>query len=209
MTTYHTAHLTPDPARRRLGHGRASSCAARATGCSRPRARRRLLRLDQQRPRGATGRRRHLAGSAAFAAPGVEAVVLDASVGLQSLGAVVRRRAGVEFPGALLARRRGVGRGRRRTLLRPGGRFVIVQPNFRYAWRQYFRRLHAPVGLHRRLAAGDAARAGLSRPGGPAEVPAVFDARSARADHAVAGERVSRSPIKPMAGQMLVVAARD
>ncbi len=53
------------------------------------------------------------------------------------------------------------------------------------------RRLHAPVGFHRRVSAGDAARERLSSAGGPAEVSAVLAAGCSRPDHQVPGQRVS------------------
>jgi SAM-dependent methyltransferase len=146
----------------------------------------------------------------AFAAPGVEAVVLDASVGLQSLGSssfdVVLASNFLEHfaPDVAVLVVDGV-----RTLLRPGGRFVIVQPNFRYAWRHYFddythRSVFTDVSLPAML------RANGFR---------VLEVRPKFLPYSLQGARVPitrflvsaylRSPIKPMAGQMLVVAARD
>jgi hypothetical protein len=94
-------------------------------------------------------------------------------------------------------------------LLRPGGRFVIVQPNFRYAWRHYFddythRSVFTDVSLPAML------RANGFR---------VLEVRRKFLPYSLQGARVPitrflvsaylRSPIKPMAGQMLVVAARE
>ena len=101
---------------------------------------------------------------------------------------VVRRRARVERARALRAGRRGVGRGRRRPpCCGRGGRFIIIQPNFRYAWRRYFddythRSIFTDVSLPALLRSH-----GFRIDRGPAAVPAVLDARRARADHAVAG----------------------
>jgi SAM-dependent methyltransferase len=146
----------------------------------------------------------------AFAAPGVEPVVLDASVGLQSLGpssfdVVLASNVLEHFaPDIAATVVDGV-----RMLLRPGGRFVIVQPNFRYAWRHYFddythRSVFTDVSLPAML------RANGFR---------VLEVRRKFLPYSLQGARVPitrflvsaylRSPIKPMAGQMLVVAARE
>ncbi len=211
MTTYHTAHLTPDPARnvvwatvaRHLAPYVPQDAAVLELGAgycdwiNNVRAARRVaLDIWPDLP--------------AFAAPGVEPIVLDASVGLQSLGSssfdVVLASNFLEHfsPDVAASVVEGV-----RTLLRPGGRFVIVQPNFRYAWRHYFddythRSVFTDVSLPAML------RANGFR---------VLEVRPKFLPYSLQGARVPitrflvsvylRSPIKPMAGQMLVVAARD
>jgi len=211
MTTYHTAHLTPDPARsvvwatvaRHLAPYVPQDAAVLELGAGYCdwinnvlAARRVALDIWPDLP--------------AFAAPGVEAVVLDASVGLQSLGSssfdVVLASNFLEHfsPDVAATVVDGV-----RTLLRPGGRFVMVQPNFRYAWRHYFddythRSVFTDVSLPAML------RANGFR---------VLEVRPKFLPYSLQGARVPitrflvsaylRSPIKPMAGQMLVVAARE
>jgi SAM-dependent methyltransferase len=211
MTTYHTAHLTPDPARSVVWAAVASHLAPYvpqdaavlelgAGYCdwiNNVRAARRVaLDIRPDLP--------------AFAAPGVEPVVLDASVGLQSLGpssfdVVLASNVLEHFaPDIAATVVDGV-----RMLLRPGGRFVIVQPNFRYAWRHYFddythRSVFTDVSLPAML------RANGFR---------VLEVRRKFLPYSLQGARVPitrflvsaylRSPIKPMAGQMLVVAARE
>jgi SAM-dependent methyltransferase len=94
------------------------------------------------------------------------------------------------------------------TVLRGGGRFIVIQPNFRHAWRRYFddythRSVFTDVSL-----------------------PALLRSRGFRIEtvkarflpYSMRGARVPitpwlveaylRSPIKPMAGQMLVVATK-
>jgi SAM-dependent methyltransferase len=147
---------------------------------------------------------------ARFAGPGVEGVVLDAASGLPTLGAasfdaVLASNILEHFEPAVAASVvDDVGR-----LLKPGGRFVIIQPNFRYASKQYFddythRAVFTDVSL-----------------------PNLLRAHGFRIDHvqprflpySMRGTKLPirpwtvraylRSPFKPMAGQMLVVASRD
>src|SRR4051812_1588765 len=73
------------------------------------------------------------------AAPGVEAVVVDASTGLQrfadsSFDLVLASNVIEHFePDAAAALIEQIVR-----LLRSGGRLLVIQPNFRYAYRHYF-----------------------------------------------------------------------
>jgi SAM-dependent methyltransferase len=211
MSTYHSAHLTPDPARnvvwatvaRHLARYIPPDAAVLELGAgycdwiNNVRAARRVaLDVWTDLP--------------AFAAPGVEPVVLDASLGLQSLGsssfdAVLASNFLEHFaPDVAASLVDDV-----RTLLRPGGRFVIVQPNFRYAWRHYFddythRAVFTDVSLPALL------RAHRFR---------ALEVRPKFLPYSLQGARVPitrllvsaylRSPIKPMAGQMLVVAVRE
>jgi SAM-dependent methyltransferase len=147
---------------------------------------------------------------ARFAGPGVESVVLDAASELPTLGAsrfdaVLASNILEHFEPAVAASVvEDVGR-----LLKPGGRFVVIQPNFRYASKQYFddythRAVFTDVSL-----------------------PSLLRAHGFRIDHvqprflpySMRGTKLPirpwtvraylRSPFKPMAGQMLVVASRD
>ena len=211
MSDYHTAHLTHDPARRVVW-----TAVARYLSSYIP-------------PGGAVlelgagycdwinnvNAARRVAvdiwpGMPAFAAPGVEAMVLDVSRGLESLGSeafdVALASNFLEHfsPETAATVVEGVA-----AVLRPGGRFVMVQPNFRYAWRRYFddythRSIFTDVSLPAML------RAHGFR---------VVEVRPKFLPYSMRGARVPitpflvsaylRSPIKPMAGQMLVVAARE
>lgn len=146
---------------------------------------------------------------ARYAAPGVEPVVLDASRDLAALGAssfdaVLASNILEHFePGVAISVVDDIQR-----LLKPAGRLIIVQPNFRYAARQYFddythRSVFTDVSL-----------------------PNLLRAHGFRIDHvqprflpySMRGTRLPirpwtvraylRSPFKPMAGQMLVVASK-
>jgi SAM-dependent methyltransferase len=141
-----------------------------------------------------------------FAGPGVEARVLDASADLPSLGtgrfgAVLASNILEHFEPATASRVvEDVA-----AVLAPGGRFVIIQPNFRYAYRHYFddythRSIFTDVSL-----------------------PALLRSRGFSIDaceprflpYSMQGARTPirpwiiraylRSPIRPWAGQMLVV----
>jgi SAM-dependent methyltransferase len=148
-------------------------------------------------------------GFAACAAPGVEAVVLDIRQGLRSLGAasfdVVLASNLLEHfsPDEAAVVVADVGR-----VLRPGGRAILIQPNFRYAWRQYF-----DDYTHRAIFT-DVSLPALLRSQGFTieEVRPRFLPYSMRASRVpIAGWLVRAyllSPFKPFAGQMLVVAGK-
>jgi len=144
-----------------------------------------------------------------FAAPGVEPVRLDAASDLRTLGEAafdvvlasnVLEHFAPETAASIV--------GDVAALLRSGGRVLIVQPNFRYAFREYFddythRSVFTDVSL-----------------------PALLRSRGFQieqlqpkfAPYSMQGARVRprrwlvraylRSPIKPGAGQMLVVARK-
>lgn len=211
MSSYHDSHLTYDPARRVVWAAVARHLASYvppdaavlelgAGYCdwiNNVRAARRVaVDIWPEMP--------------SFAAAGVEPVVLDVSEGLASLGAstfdVVLASNFLEhfLPDEVTSLAHGI-----TTLLRPAGRFVVVQPNFRYAWRRYFddythRSIFTDVSLPAML------RAHGFR---------VIEVRPKFLPYSMRGARVPitpflvsaylRSPIKPMAGQMLVVAARE
>jgi SAM-dependent methyltransferase len=145
-----------------------------------------------------------------YAAAGVESRVLDASRELASLGpqafdVILASNVLEHFEPDAAA---GVV-GDVHTLLRPGGRLLVIQPNFRHAWRLYFddythRSVFTDVSL-----------------------PALLRSRGFEIDlvqprflpYSMRGTRLPirrslvrlylSSPLKPGAGQMLVVARRS
>ena len=143
------------------------------------------------------------------AGPGVEARVMDAARDLASFGEaafdVVLASNFLEHfaPDAAADVVAGVMR-----LLRPGGRVILIQPNFRYAWRSYF------DDYTHRAVFSDASLPALLRAHGftiervePRFLP--YSMQGARLP--ITGWLVSaylRSPFRPAAGQMLVVAAK-
>jgi cyclopropane fatty-acyl-phospholipid synthase-like methyltransferase len=146
---------------------------------------------------------------ARHAAPGVEPVILDVSTGLRTLGAaafdVVLASNVLEHfePDTAAAVVGDVS-----ALLRPGGRLIVIQPNFRHASRSYFddythRSIFTDVSLPALL---------RSRGFGVEDVKPRFLPYSMRRSRLPIARWLVRaylaSPIKPMAGQMLVVARR-
>ncbi len=144
------------------------------------------------------------------AAPDVQAVVLDLSSELSLLGSstfdVVLASNVLEHfsPTEIGAVVDGVA-----SVLKPGGRFVIVQPNFRFAFRRYF-----DDYTHRSIFT-DVSLPALLRAHGFR----VLDVQAKFLPYSMQGARVPiteslvtaylHSPFKPRAGQMLVVAARE
>jgi len=211
MTGYHDVHLTPDPARRivweavarHLAPYVAPEAAVLEIGAgycdwiNHVRAARRVaVDIWPELP--------------AFAAPGVEAVVLDVARDLHTLGpsafdVVLASNVLEHFPPAVAESVVGGVA----AVLRGGGRFVVVQPNFRYAWRRYF-----DDYTHRSVFT-DVSLPALLRAHGFR----ILEVRPRFLPYSMRGTRVPitsflvraylRSPVKPMAGQMLVVAARD
>lgn len=94
-------------------------------------------------------------------------------------------------------------------VLRGGGRFIVIQPNFRHAWRRYF-----DDYTHRSIFT-DVSLPALLRSKGfdIEEVRPRFLPYSMRGAHVPITpwlvNAYLRSPIKPMAGQMLVIAKKD
>jgi SAM-dependent methyltransferase len=146
---------------------------------------------------------------ARFAAPGVEAVVLDASRDLPALGAaafhtVLASNILEHFePGVAASVVDDMAR-----VLKPGGRLIIIQPNFRYASKQYFddythRSVFTDISLPTLLRAHGFRIDRVE----PRFLP--YSMRGTRLPIRPWTVRVYlRSPFKPMAGQMLVVASR-
>jgi SAM-dependent methyltransferase len=144
-----------------------------------------------------------------FVGAGVEPVVLDVSDGVASLGAstfdVVLASNFLEHfsPEEAASVVRGVA-----TLLRPAGRFVMVQPNFRFAWRRYFddythRSIFTDVSLPAMVRAQGLRILEVR----PKFLPYSMQGAFVPVTEALVSAYL-RSPFKPMAGQMLVVAAR-
>jgi cyclopropane fatty-acyl-phospholipid synthase-like methyltransferase len=143
-------------------------------------------------------------------APGVEPIVLDISTGLRPLGhasfdVVLASNLLEHFsPDAAAEIVRDVA-----NVLRPAGRFMIIQPNFRYAWRRYFddythRSIFTDVSLPALLRAQGFTILEVK----PRFVPYSMQ----RARIPVASWLVKaylRSPFKPAAGQMLVIAQKE
>ena len=144
-----------------------------------------------------------------FAAPGVEAHVLDASTALPTLGAagfdtVLASNVLEHFPPdtASTVVRDVAG------LLAPGGRFIVVQPNFRFAYREYFDDYtHRSIFTHVSLANLLRAHALEIEMCRPRFLP--YSMRETRLPIRPWIVRAYlRSPIKPLAGQMLIVARK-
>jgi SAM-dependent methyltransferase len=145
----------------------------------------------------------------AHAAPGVETLVLDIEEGLgflasASFDVVLASNLLEHFsPDGAAKVVRTVAR-----LLRPGGRFILIQPNFRYAWRSYF-----DDYTHRSIFT-DVSLPALLR----SEGFNILQVKPRFVPYSLQGTMVPvtawlvraylRSPVKPAAGQMLVVAQR-
>jgi SAM-dependent methyltransferase len=149
-------------------------------------------------------------GFARHAADGVEALVLDVSTDLASLGAAsfdvvlasnVLEHFVPDTVSAIAADVFG--------LLRPGGRLLVVQPNFAYAATRYFDDYtHRAVFTHVSLPALLRSRGFAIERVQPRFLP--YSLRGSRVPiRRWLVEAYLHSPIKPMAGQMLVVARKD
>ena len=144
-----------------------------------------------------------------FAAPGVEARVMDAARELPTMPAgnfdvILASNVLEHFDPDTTA----VVVGHMHTLLKTGGRLIIVQPNFRYAYRSYFddythRSVFTDVSLPTLL---------RTRGFGITLVQPKFLPYSMRGVPGKVPPWLVRaylgSPVKPRAGQMLVVATR-
>jgi SAM-dependent methyltransferase len=146
----------------------------------------------------------------AYVEPGVEPVVVDIAKGLESFAPasfdiVLASNLLEHFSPETAAKIvESVAR-----LIRPGGRFIVIQPNFRYSWRKYFddythRSIFTDVSLPALLRA-----AGFT----------IVTVKPRFVPYSVQGTRIPisawlvtaylRSPLKPAAGQMLVVAQKE
>ena len=208
MTTYHRAHLVDDPRRATIWKAIAQHLAPNVPAdadvlelgagychwINNVRAARRVA-VDRW------------AELPAQTAPGVEPLVADIAGGLASLpdasfDVVLASNVLEHFaPDLAAAVVETVSR-----LLRPGGRFIVIQPNFRHSWRSYF-----DDYTHRSIFT-DVSLPALLRSAGfhilkvePRFLP--YSMQGTR--FPVAAWLVKAylsSPVKPMAGQMLVVA---
>jgi SAM-dependent methyltransferase len=148
-------------------------------------------------------------GVADHAGPGVEAVVLDAATGLDRLGeaafdVVLASNVLEHFEPDVAATVVGA----IRRVLKPGGRLILIQPNYRVAWRSYFddythRAVFTDVSLPALLRAEGFA---IDRVDGRFLPYSMRGVRLPMAGWLV--RAYLRSPIRPRAGQMLVVATR-
>lgn len=144
------------------------------------------------------------------AGTGVEPIVMDASANLRTLGpgtfdVVLASNVLEHFePGVVQSIVSDIG-----SVLRKGGRLIVVQPNFRYAYRQYFddythRSVFTDVSLPTLLRAQGFRVERVA----PKFLP--YSMRGSRLPITRWAVRAYlRSPIKPLAGQMLVIAAKD
>lgn len=211
MTTYHDAHFGEHPARATVWQAVAAHLEAHVA----PEARVVELGAGYCHWINHVRAARRVAvdtwpGLPRHAGPGVEALVLDLRAGLAGLDAgsfdvVLASNLLEHFDHADAA---GVVREAAR-ILRTGGRFLVIQPNFRYAWRRYFDDYtHRSVFTHVSLPA-------LLR----SEGFRVDEVRPRFLPYSMQGARIPvtrwlvraylRSPIKPGAGQMLVIATKE
>jgi len=210
MTGYHDAHLPEDPARAVVWSAVADYLSPRvppgaavleigAGYCdwiNNVRAARRVaVDIWRDFPR--------------FARNGVQPVVMDISTGLPSLGAgsfdvVLASNVLEHFAPELAASVASDVL----TVLRPGGRLVVIQPNFAYASRQYFDDYtHRSIFTHVSLPAMLRSRGFAVEQVSPRFLP--YSMRGARVPiRRWLVRAYLHSPIKPMAGQMLVVARK-
>jgi SAM-dependent methyltransferase len=144
-----------------------------------------------------------------YADNGVEALVLDAARDLPTLGdaafdVVLASNILEHFePGVTATVVDDIGR-----LLKPGGRLIVIQPNFRYAAKHYFddythRSVFTDVSLPNLLRAHGFAIDRVD----PRFLP--YSMRGTKLPiRAWTVRAYLRSPFRPMAGQMLVIAHR-
>lgn len=145
-----------------------------------------------------------------FAAPGVDATVLDAATALRTLG---EQRFDVALASNVLEHFEpdiaASVVGDIAALLRRQGRFIIIQPNFRYAYRRYY------DDYTHRAVFTDTSLSNLLRSRGfriELSVPRFLPYSMRESRWPIRPWLVRaylRSPIKPMAGQMLIVARKD
>lgn len=144
-----------------------------------------------------------------FAAPGVDARVMDAGRELPALPAgqfdvVLASNVLEHFEPDAASRIVG----EMWALLRPGGRILIIQPNYRYAYRSYFddythRAVFTDVSL-RNLLRSHGFHIDLSR---PRFLPYSMSSLRRSVPPWLVRAYI-RSPFKPRAGQMLIIATK-
>ena len=208
MTSYHRAHLVDDPRRATIWRAIAAHLAPHiASGAH-------VVELGA----GYCHWINHVHGARRVAvdmwdelpqhtAPGVEPMVADIAGGLSALTSgsfdvVLASNVLEHFQPDVAARAvETIGR-----LLRPGGRLILIQPNFRYSWRSYFddythRSIFTDVSLPALLRATgfDILRVD------PRFLP--YSMQGTRVPiNAWLVKAYLASPLKPAAGQMLVIA---
>jgi SAM-dependent methyltransferase len=149
-------------------------------------------------------------GVTRYAASGVRPVVMDASRDLPTLGTSVfdvvlasnvLEHFVPDVAALVVADMRG--------LLKPGGRVILIQPNFRYAWRRYF------DDYTHRAVFTDVSLPALLRAHGfeidlvePRFLPYSMR-ETAMPIRPWLVRAYLRSPVRPLAGQMLVIAHAD
>lgn len=149
-------------------------------------------------------------GLAREAAPGVEPVVRDLTQGVRGLGegqfdvvlaSNVLEHFAPDVASAIVADAAA--------LLRPAGRLIVIQPNFRYAYRHYFDDYtHRSVFTHVSLAALLRLHGFVTERVEPRFMP--YSMRERRWPIAAWMIRAYlRLPFRPWAGQMLIVARKD
>ena len=144
------------------------------------------------------------------AGPGVEPMVMDVAAGLRTMPAasfdvVLASNVLEHFDPDVAADIVG----QVQTLLKPDGRLIVIQPNFRYAWSSYF-----DDYTHRSIFTDVSLPALLRSRGFDVDlVKPRFLPYSMRGSRLPIARTLVRaylaSPFKPMAGQMLVVAHRS
>ena len=207
MTQYHAVHLTPDPARTVVWRTIAEYLAALVP----PQAHVLEIGAGYCDWINSTQAARRLAvdiwpGVAVHAGEGVATSVLDAARDLPSLGAqafdVVLASNVLEHFAPDVA---GQIVGDVAALLRPGGRFIVIQPNFRYAAREYFDDYtHRAIFTDRSLPALLAAHGFAVERVEPKFLPYSMQQRRVPVTSWLI-KAYLHSPFRPLAGQMLVV----
>ncbi|MGH9371926.1 MAG: class I SAM-dependent methyltransferase [Vicinamibacterales bacterium] len=146
----------------------------------------------------------------AYAAEGVETSVMDAATDLSTLGVA---RFDVALASNVLEHfepdTAGAVVGEVAALLKSQGRFIVVQPNFTYAYRHYFDDYtHRSIFTHVSLSNLMRAHGFRIEACQPRFLP--YSMRETRMPIRPWIVRAYlRSPIKPLAGQMLVIARKD
>ena len=148
-------------------------------------------------------------GVARHAAPGVQTALLDVATGLRTLGdasfdVVLASNVLEHFPPETTASIAGD----IAAILKPGGRLIVIQPNFKYAWRTYFddythRSVFTDVSLPALLRSTGLAIEHVE----PKFMPYSMQGTLFRPRPWLVRAYL-HSPVRPRAGQMLVVARK-
>lgn len=95
-----------------------------------------------------------------------------------------------------------------RRVLKPGGSFIVVQPNFKYCAADYFDDFTHTENIHTHVSMADFLEASGFRVGHVEGKFLPFSMRSGLPTASFLAALYLRSPWRPFAGQMLVVAKR-